>query len=448
MDQILVIFPEIPEKFESPQWIYPNLTLVQLGTILKTADYRPIILNMPQNKLLDLPNANSIEGLSEIPIACISAWSFQLNVVRDLINRLKEQGMTVIIGGALTSTSPEEAVLYCNADFAIEGEGDFALPKLIDFLLKGDRNLDTIENVWYQENDSLKFTYKSYIKNLDELPIPDFKIQNFDELYAKIFKKMKFASFPLESSRGCYANCSFCSSKLIMGNWRKKSAQRLVDELSALKQTYPNLFKRQNLGINYIDNTMTADTQRVLEFAKLKQEGNLDISWACMSRVNELVDKKREVITEMVKSGNKLLFFGIEAGYDEGLKRINKGITIEQVNNTVKLCLDCKVPILNLSFIVGFPWETSEDVDKTISYAKKLEQLAPTQIKTSISPFILFKRTQIYADLKKEYAQKQNLDDYTSLDLINEYWNKNIFKKVLLQKIREFNRSQKKIELA
>jgi len=53
MDQILVIFPEIPEKFESPQWIYPNLTLMQLGTILKTADYRPIILNMPQNKLLD-----------------------------------------------------------------------------------------------------------------------------------------------------------------------------------------------------------------------------------------------------------------------------------------------------------------------------------------------------------------------------------------------------------
>jgi len=36
----------------------------------------------------------------------------------------------------------------------------------------------------------------------------------------------------------------------------------------------------------------------------------------------------------------------------------------------------------------------------------------------------------------------------TSLDLINGYWNNNIFKRVLLQKVREFNRSQKKIEIA
>lgn len=442
MVRVLVIFPEIPARFESSQWIYPNYTLIQLGTILKDAGHDPVILNIPQSKMLGDHDPRFIDVLEKIPIACISAYSFQLNVVRDLVKRLKEKEMHVLLGGALASTSPEEALHFCHADYAIEGEGDVALPKLLEFIVEGKGTLDGIENVWYLRNGQLKFTFKSFIDNLDDLPLPDFTLQNYKEMYSKIFKKIAHTFFPLESSRGCYANCNFCSSKHIMGNWRKKTARRMLDELHLFRETYPRLFKRQNFGIIYVDNTATADPKRMLEFSRLKQEENLEIPWACMGRINEFVTSRKELIQEMVKSRNLMIFFGIEAGYDEGLREINKKITIEQINTAINLCLDAGLAMLNLSFIVGFPWETLEDIEKTIAYAKRLKQIAPNRIVTSISRFLLFKRTPIYETLKQEHAPELNLDELTSLDLIKRNWNEHVPDYALLQKVREFRKER------
>ena len=444
---IPIIFPGVPKKFETNQWIFPNLALVQLGTVLKMSGYRPIIINIPQNELLEVNYKFSFDDVSKYSIICISAYSFQLDVVRNFIKKIKSKDNIIIIGGALASTSPEEALEYCGADFAIEGEGDVALPKLVDFITKDTGELNSIENLWYKKNGKLKFTFKSYIKDLDSLPIIDFKIQNFREMYSKIYKKVSYAYFPLESSRGCYANCTFCSSKQIMGNWRKKSAERLIEELRLLKETYPGLFKLKNFGISYIDNTATANSRRILKFAKLKQEEGIEVPWSCMSRINEYKSENKEVLIEMAKSNNFVIFFGIEAGYNKGLLKINKKIDVQQIENTIKLCLQCNIPILDLSFIVGFPWESEIEIERTIDFAKKMKMLAPLRIKVNINYFILFKRTAIYEELRKEYENTLDFDKLNSRELIDRHWNKNVSKFEIIKKINEFNEFNKQFEL-
>lgn len=78
-----------------------------------------------------------------------------------------------------------------------------------------------------------------------------------------------------------------------------------------------------------------------------------------------------EALLDMIKSYDNLhIQIGIESGYDEGLKKINKEIRVEDVLKTVSLLEKydlCKRVFT--SFIIGFPWESKEECMKTIEFA-------------------------------------------------------------------------------
>ena len=58
---------------------------------------------------------------------------------------------------------------------------------------------------------------------------------------------------------------------------------------------------------------------------------------------------------------------GVECGYDEGLKKIKKGLTIKQLYEGLKIVEEKGfADITNLSFIIGFPWENYETINRTL----------------------------------------------------------------------------------
>lgn len=68
---------------------------------------------------------------------------------------------------------------------------------------------------------------------------------------------------------------------------------------------------------------------------------------------------------------NDILFgvqIGVECGYDEGLKKVNKKLTIKQLYEGMEILkAQGIVDKCMLSFIIGFPWETKHEIDKTLS---------------------------------------------------------------------------------
>lgn len=78
-----------------------------------------------------------------------------------------------------------------------------------------------------------------------------------------------------------------------------------------------------------------------------------------------------EALLETIKSFDNLhIQIGIESGYDEGLKKVNKEIKVEDILKTVSLLEKydlCKNVFT--SFIIGFPWESKEECLKTIEFA-------------------------------------------------------------------------------
>jgi radical SAM superfamily enzyme YgiQ (UPF0313 family) len=95
---------------------------------------------------------------------------------------------------------------------------------------------------------------------------------------------------------------------------------------------------------------------------------NLNISWNCWSRVNDVDEDKLRL---MKAAGCYHIKFGIEFGTEKALKLSRKGATLDQARTAVALAkrvgIECKG-----SFIFGIPGETIEDCRETLKFALEL----------------------------------------------------------------------------
>jgi len=165
------------------------------------------------------------------------------------------------------------------------------------------------------------------------------------------------------TSRGCPFNCAFCSSSLQFGKrWRGHSDSRVIEELRYLYEKY------RIREIEFLDDTFTLNMKRAVRIAKRIREEGLDISWSSSSRVDTFTD---ELARAMKKGGCHTIYFGIESGSQKTLDFIGKGITPEQSISAVKKAKKHEIRALG-AFVIGFPEETREDIEKTIKFSKKV----------------------------------------------------------------------------
>jgi len=70
-------------------------------------------------------------------------------------------------------------------------------------------------------------------------------------------------------------------------------------------------------------------------------------------------------LAELLKrAGCEQIHFGVESGFGKVLQRIKKDIHISSVLESVEICRKTELQCL-ASFIVGFPFETWDDVKRT-----------------------------------------------------------------------------------
>ena len=116
------------------------------------------------------------------------------------------------------------------------------------------------------------------------------------------------------TSRGCIANCKFCSSR---GFWKGKpracSVKRVVDKIGWLYKEY---------GIKHVafwDDIFTFNRDRAFEICKEILKRNLHLSWNCMTRLDGI---DRELLGIMAQTGCSMISFGVESGSPEIIGKI------------------------------------------------------------------------------------------------------------------------------
>ena len=151
--------------------------------------------------------------------------------------------------------------------------------------------------------------------------------------------------------------CHFCSKNLAVGY---RSVDNIIEEIKYL-------MKRYNVrGFHFGDELLVFNRKRMIEFAQKVKP--LNILWAGQARV-DTVD--RELLEIMKDSGCVAIGYGIESGSQKLLNAMNKGITLQQIENAMKWAMDIGLEI-KVQLMMGYPGENESTLQETVDLFKRL----------------------------------------------------------------------------
>ena len=270
-----------------------------------------------------------------------------LNMLNKIEN-LRRKGLwngKIIVGGPHTSVAVDTIPEF--VEYVVQGEGERAILKIINGEVK--------KRVIIEER----------IKDLDSLSIEPWDI--FTKLsydYTCPWMDIK-PVFTMNTSRGCPFNCSFCSVGSIWGKqYTYFSADRIIYEIEYLIKNFGAK------GIYFREDNFTLNLRRTKEFCKKMIEKDLNISWACETRVDNMTE---DLIKLMSAAGCRAVYLGVESGSQNILEILNKNINLEQIENSINWCKKYNIRTY-CSLITGVPRETFEDYLQT---KKLMERLKP-----------------------------------------------------------------------
>ncbi|WP_303865127.1 hypothetical protein [Alkalibaculum bacchi] len=119
--------------------------------------------------------------------------------------------------------------------------------------------------------------------------------------------------------------------------------------------------------ILFVDDCFSVDTDRAVAILnKLHRSYGGTKKAFIEARISNIIGKGfLDKIPHSVLYGMQI---GVECGYDQGLKAIKKGITVKQLYQGLHIIAKAGLSkIVNLSFIIGFPWESRDEIEKTLN---------------------------------------------------------------------------------
>ncbi|MBI2953110.1 MAG: radical SAM protein [Chloroflexi bacterium] len=278
------------------------------------------------------------------------------------------QTRVVLVGDHVT-VFPEESLLSGSVDYCIAGgDYDLALQGLVRHLQDG---ASMPSGVYFVDGgkvrDSGPFQLAS---NLDDLPYIDRDLtgwQHYGEAY------LYHPTAYILSGRGCgidkrrAGSCTFCVWQHTL--WRRtarlRSPENVVGEIRQLVDTYKvkEIFDDNEAGPFW-------DRDWLREFAREMSRSGLvgRVRLSANARADALDD---EVCYLLAASGFRLLKVGLESGCDVTLQHLGKEETRSRIAHGVKTAKDHGLSVM-LTTMVGYPWETDEEVAETYNLVRDL----------------------------------------------------------------------------
>lgn len=295
------------------------------------------------------------------------------------------QNVPIVFGGPHPTLLPEETIKDKNVDIVVRGEGEYTFLDIIENFDK----LNKVLGITYKENERIIHNpTRPLIEKLDYLPFPARHLLLDKEKYhPKAFGDIL-------ASRGCPYKCIFCScSKIWTNKVRFRSPESVVSEIRHLQEKF-NTYQ-----FTFQDDTFILNKKWVEHLCDLLKK--VDSQWTAETRADSITD---DLIKKMKVAGCEEVRIGVESGDEETLKRLRKGVTLAQIKSSNKILRNNKMRF-SAFFMIGFPWETIKEINKTVSLMK---ELSPHEaILSIVTPY---PGTELYEIMQSEGLIPNNVD--------------------------------------
>jgi radical SAM superfamily enzyme YgiQ (UPF0313 family) len=279
---------------------------------------------------------------------------FLLGPVKQVVAVCRAQtDAPIVLGGAGYSIFPDAALAYLGADLGIRGEGEIALPALLEKLRQGG---DPSEVPGVHVAGQGCRSRRRFVPDLDDLPLPD------DRLWLTLDPATPDLWVPIQTRRGCAMNCSYCSTAQIEGQAvRARSPESVVEHIRQVAA-------REYTRFCFVDNTFNFPRAYALELCKRLAAESLGIRWRAILYPHRV---PRELIAAMAEAGCVEVSLGFESGSKGVLRAMNKRFTPEQVRQISDLLAAHGIHRRGF-LLLGGPGETKDSVKESLAFADSL----------------------------------------------------------------------------
>ncbi|MBR4718627.1 MAG: radical SAM protein [Lachnospiraceae bacterium] len=325
--KVTFILPAIGKKKGEKylkSWLMEPLTIAVMNTLLPEDVEREFFDD----------RIESIDYDTNTDLVLITVETYTAKRAYHIADEFRKRGRKVVLGGYHVTLMPDEAEEYCDA-VMINNCGD-KMHELIDDARAG----------------ALKRRYTGK-------PCIDYKIAD-RSIYARQQKKYLPISL-VETGRGCYHNCEFCSiARYYDSKYIHREVADIINEMKACRHKLFFL----------VDDSIFSDKSFARElFTEIKK---LKVTWTTQITLD--IARDDETLRLMRDSGCSMVLIGFESIDQDNLKQMNKEWT-QRLGERDELIEKIHAAGISIyaSFVFGFDEDTEESFINTLRFARKHE---------------------------------------------------------------------------
>lgn len=296
--------------------------------------------------------------------SCTTGWE---NWVVKIAKDLKQHCTTPVLVGGPHATFFPEFIKNKHIDWLCRGEGEQTIVDFVEALEFHPEKAYKIPNIFsLSETGEVHHNdVREFIKDLDQLPIPDFTPYTKYSYLVPYNRDM----YPVMTGRGCPNNCSYCFNKSYKEIYRGKgkyirqrSPENVISELRHIKKAF-GIEK-----INFVDDSFFNRPQWIEEFAPLYIN-----EIALPFIINVEATQVEEDLVRLIKDmGCICVRMGVETG-NEHLRRnvLKKRVTDKHIRTAAALFKKYRIKLSTFN-ILGIPGESLDDAMSTYTLNKEI----------------------------------------------------------------------------
>ena len=262
-------------------------------------------------------------------------------------------------GGFHTTSSPEECIEREGVDMICQGEGDLAVPELVEALANGG-DYRSIPNIWVKDPDGTVHANapRPLIQDLDSLPFPD------KDLYYSVLPGLQ-REYMCVASRGCHWACSFCFYTTLYDLYGQEGFLRVRSPENVISELVDAVSRYEIEYVVFHDDIFPTSLKWLKEFAPLYSE-KVGLPFSCITHPQLMRVEVADLLGEM---GCKYVIMGSQTVNESSRSPevINRTESSEEIAAAVRRLKKWGVFVL-LDHIFGIPGETLEDQDEALRF--------------------------------------------------------------------------------
>ena len=398
------------------KYIHPSMGVFQLYSNSKyDTDYIEFTIKDDVNYIIDYLNNYNCEVIG------LSVYIWNIETIKTIISRINQNNnKTIFLGGPEASFNlnllNSESIKYI-----IKGEGEESFNELIEYLMD-KRPLNQVSNLFYKDSQNLvSYTFSK---------LPDLYHIKHD---LSLIKDYENRICYLESSRGCYFNCSYC-----LASTEKPVRFFPLDEV---KTNLLFLLEHNAKIIKFLDRSFNINkeyTKEILTFIRDRDNGYTTFQFEV---VGDTLDK--DIIKIINSLRPKMIRFeiGIQTTNPIVTKAIRRTQNFNKLRDNILKIKDNIV--IHTDLIAGLPFETLESFKKSFNDTFLLftEELQLGFLKELKGTFISetknlynykFEETSPYEVIENKYINKSELEIIKFVEIgVDRFYNRGENKRLM-----------------